>query len=79
MHMSSYDACHQQLHSSTRRLHLLPVWTSVLASLGVCYCNTPIKTNIVIKQNLFRRSNKQRFSIMVFNETQTLNVNLITP
>jgi hypothetical protein len=33
-------------------------------------CNTPIKTNIFTRQNLFHRSNQQRFSIMVFNETQ---------
>jgi hypothetical protein len=33
-------------------------------------CNTPIKTNLFIRQNLFHRSNQQRFSIKVFNETQ---------
>jgi hypothetical protein len=29
-------------------------------------CNTSIKTNLSIRQNLFRRSNQQRFPIMVF-------------
>jgi hypothetical protein len=33
-------------------------------------CNTPIKTNLLIKRNLFHKSNQQRSSIMVFNETQ---------
>jgi hypothetical protein len=32
-------------------------------------CNTPIKTHLFIRQNLFHRTNQQRFSIKVFNET----------
>jgi hypothetical protein len=32
-------------------------------------CNTPIKPTLFIRQNIFHRSNQQRFSIKVFNET----------
>jgi hypothetical protein len=39
-------------------------------SIRMGECNTPIKTNIFIRQNLFNKSNQQRFSIKVFNETQ---------
>jgi hypothetical protein len=32
-------------------------------------CNTPIKPTLFIRQNIFHRSNQQRFPIKVFNET----------
>jgi hypothetical protein len=39
-------------------------WSNLTNILWM-YCNTPIKTNLFTKQNLFHKSNQQMFSIMV--------------